>query len=290
MWRAAVLLTPWEDPEKLAFLHLFDDISVTPSVPIEGSQIVAAMTPPTSKAAFNRGQPLVRASDGTLLHVHAYTSERRAEGAVLSEQDLQVLVETGHATALRVPIPAALGASLWVLRRRLPLRDGALSELRMSGLLIHSPLDGPDYAELCMVDEGRPEASAMLDRWRDEAMARAKAHAQRGEWDFAELHGEVANAVGRRLDPEVLGFLSLVYEHRGRTERAEGILVMARRSRGEDFEAQVIRAREHFRRTLSVAGQSARDRLLAYLHATLLDRYPKLAPDLGQSSSPRLAA
>ena len=263
---------------------------MTPSVPIEGSQIVAAMTPPTSKSAFNRGQPIIRASDGTVLQVHTYTSGNRAEGAVISEEDLQALVETGHATALPVPIPAAPGAALWVLRQRLPLRDGAMSELRMSRLLIHSPLDGPGYSKLCMVDEGRPEASAMLDRWRDEAMTRARFHAERGEWDPAELHGEVANAVGRGLDPEVLGFLSLVYEHRGRTERAEGIIVMARRSRGEDFEAEAVRARERFRRTLSTAGQSARDRLLTYLHATLLERFPTLAADLGRSSSARLAS
>jgi len=263
---------------------------MTPSVPIEGSHIVAAMTPPTSKSAFNRGQPIIRAGDGTVLQVHTYTSGHRAEGAVISEEDLQALVETGHATTLPVPIPAAPGASLWVLRPRLPIRDGKMSELRMSRLLIHSPLDGPGCSKLCMVDEGRPEASAMLDRWRDEAMTKGRFHAEHGEWDLAELHGGVANAVGRGLDPEVLGFLSLVYEHLGRTERAAGFIVMARRSRGEDFEAQVIRARERFRRTLSAAGQSARDRLLACLYTTLRERFPKLGADLVGSSSARLGA
>jgi hypothetical protein len=264
---------------------------VTASILLEGSRVVAAMTPPTSKAPFNRARLILRASDGTIVQAQAYTSDGHAEGPLLTTGDLRGLIEAGHATELpaSASIPAVSGASLWVLRRGLPRRDRALADLRMSGLLVHPPLDGPENAKLCVVEEGRAEASAMLDRWRDEAMAAAKIHAERREWDVATIDAEIAQAVCRGLDPDVLALLGLVYEHCGRTERAAGLRDMARRSRGEDFEAQVVRAREHLEGILTPS-RLAQALPRADLYAALRERFPIPAQSLGKSQSCRLAA
>lgn len=261
------------------------------SIPIEGSRVIAAMTPPTSKAPFNRGELILRATDGALVRARTYTSEGCAEGPALDMDDVQGLIQAGQATDLAAlaSIAAVSGASLWVLRGGLPRRDRALADLQMSGLLVHSPLVGQDDARLCIVKEGEAQASAMRDRWRDEAMVLAKGHAKSGEWDLAMTHAEIAQAVCRGLDPEVLGLLSLTCERCGRGERAAGLLVMARRSRGEEFEAQVMSAREHLRVALGT-GRSARTQPHAGLHAALRGRFPRLAQSLGKPRSSRLAA
>lgn len=263
---------------------------MTTSIPVEGSRIIAAMTPPTSKAPFNRGRLILRASDGTIVHAQTYTSEGAAEGPLLAEEELRRLIETEHATGIPAPalISAVPGTLLWVLRPNFPRRDRALSELRMSEILVHSPIVGWEDSRLCLVDERRVESLALRDRWRDEAMVAAERQADRGEWQRATLEAEFAHAVCRGLDADVLGFLSLGYERCGRTKRAEGLLVMARRSRSEDFEAQVIQAREHFERTLTIIRPGrARPR---HGLAAALRRIPSAAPAVGRSQSSRLAA
>jgi hypothetical protein len=180
------------------------------------------------------------------------------------------------------------GASLWVLRHGLPRRDRALTDLQMSGVLVHPPLPGVDDAKLCVVDESQDKASTMLDRWRDEAMAGASVHAERGEWDLAMVDAEVAQAVGRGLDAEVIGLLSLAYERCDRTERAKGLLIMAHRSRGEEFEAQVVRVRERLQ-GISTPGRAPRARPRADMQSALRERFPGPARALGQQRSCRLA-
>lgn len=259
---------------------------MTTSVPVEGSQIIAAMTPPVSKAPFNRGQLILRASDGTIVQAQTYTTAGNAEGQLLTKEELRRLIETEHATVIPA-MPAAPGALLWVLRPNLPRRDQALADLATRQVLVHSPLVGQGNSRLCVVDESRVESLALRDRWRDEAMAAAKLHAERGDWDRALLDAEVAYAVSRGLDPDVLGFLTLAYEKCGRTTGANGLLVMARRSRSKDFEAQVVQAREHFEHTLA-ARRSARARPRPDL-ATTLQHFLKVVQDLGKPQSCRLA-
>jgi hypothetical protein len=258
------------------------------SVSIAGSQVVAAMTPPTSKAPFNRARLIVRAGDGTLVRAQTYTSDGRVEGPALTLEDLQGLVDAGHAVELSASISLVSGASLWVLRQGLPRRDRALQDLQLSGLLVHSPLIGLEDARLCVVKEGDPDAAAMLDRWRDEAMAAAKGHAQQGDWDLARIDVEIAQALCRGLDADVLALLSLAYERCDRAERAAGLLAMARRSRGSEFETQVIRALRHFEIALAV-GRSTRNRRRPDLGAALRQRFPIAARELGKSPSARLS-
>jgi hypothetical protein len=264
---------------------------VTASIHVEGARVIAAMTPPTSKAPFNRGRLILRAADGTTIRVRIYTSAGRAEGPILSIEDLRELVEAEQITELPrdKSIPAVSGASLWVLRRNLPRRDRALADLRNSGLLVHEPLDGAEDAKLCVVAEGQPGGAELLDRWRNEAVEAAKAHAERGDWDRARIDAEIAQAVCRGLDPDVLALLSLAYENCSREKRAAGILVMARRSRGEDFEAQVVRVREHLQETLT-SSQSARAQPSPGLQDALREHFPIPAQSLGKSRSSRLAA
>jgi hypothetical protein len=265
------------------------------SVRIEGARAIAAMTPPASRGPFNRGGLILQAPDGTIIRAQTYTGEDLAEGTVLSTEDLRELVEAGQVIELpqSPAIPAEPRASLWILRRGLPRRDRALAELRMSGLLVHSPLRGPEDAILCVVAEGRAGGAELLDRWRNQAMAEAKAHALRGEWDHAELSAGVALAVGRGLDPEVLGLLALAHEHCGRAERAEGLITMARRSRGEDFEAQVVRAREDFQKLLAsdttTPAPSATD-LYSRLHAALRGFPAAVTEALGMRQDCRLTS
>lgn len=263
---------------------------VTKSIQLDGARVIAAMTPPTSKSAFNRGRLVLRASDGTIIRVRTYTNDGRAEGPTYSEEDLQELLEAGQITDLSKAgsIPATSGASLWVLRRNYPRRDRALSDLTMSGLLLHQVVADEEDARLCIVAEGRPDGAAMLDRWRDAFMNAAKEHADRGDWDHARLDAEVAQAVCRGLDADVLALLSLAYAKCGREKRASGILVMARRSRGPEFEARVVRVRTHFERTLTLhKPERVKPR---HDLAAALQRFPMAVQDLGKPRSSRLAA
>lgn len=230
------------------------------SVSIEGGLVIAAMTPPESKAPFNRAHLIVRGRDGALVRAQTYSSDALATGPRLSPEDLQGLVEAGHAIALPEPASLVAGAGLWMLRHGLSRRDGALAELRAAGLLVHAPiLHGPNDAWLCLVNEGDARASALRDQWRDEAMRAATKHARDGEWREAEREAEIAQAVCRGLDPEVLAMLSLAHERCDRAKRAEGVLTMARRSRGDDFGDLVSHALRRLREDLG-GGELARRR------------------------------
>ncbi len=257
------------------------------SVLIEGCHVIAAVTPPTSKAVFNRAQLIVRGGDGTIVRVQTYTSEGRAQGPELTEKDVDGLIAVGQATELPGAIPLRSGAFLWVLRRDLPRRDAALSTLRSSGLLVGAPLDGPQDAKLCVVDEGQSKASELRDRWRDEAMESARKHARQGAWAEASVDAEVAQAVSRGLDPDVLAMQCAAYEGCGRTKRATGLLVMARNSRGEDFAAGVVREIASVRNS-SARPENAKPRGSSPLrHALSQGRFAAL--DVGKPMSARLA-
>lgn len=263
---------------------------MTASIRVEGAHVIAAMTPPTSKAPFNRGQLILRASDGTTIRARTYTSDGNVEGPLLSAEDLRELVETGQIIDLstRGSIAAKPGASLWVLRRNLPGRDRALTELRMSELLLHEALDADDDAKLCIVAEGLARATELLDRWRNDAMEAAQSHAQRGEWEGARQEAEIAQALCRGLDAEVLALLGLAYVRCGREKRAAGLLIMARRSRGPEFEDRVVRARARFELTFTPS-RPARA-LPRHDLAAALRRFPSAAKDLGKPRSCRLPA
>jgi hypothetical protein len=221
------------------------------SVPVEGAVIIAAMTPPESKAPFNRAQLIVRGADGAIVCAQTYSSDALAEGAALSSEDLQGLMDAGHALAFPELSSLVSGEGLWVLRHGLARRDRALSELRAAGLLVHAPIHhGPNDAWLCLVNEGDARASTLRDKWRDEAMRAATKHALDEQWREAEREAEIAQAVCQGLDAEVLAMLSLTHERCDRAKRSEGVLKMARRSRGDEFGDQVIEALQRLRNTL----------------------------------------
>jgi hypothetical protein len=91
--------------------------------------------------------------------------------------------------------------------------------------------------------------------------------------------------VSRSLDAEILALLSLTHERCGRTKRAQGVLGMARRSRGEEFEAQVQDALRRLNTELDpspAVSSTTREKLRAAL-------MPKFAEYLGPSTA-RLAA
>ncbi len=209
------------------------------ALPVLDATIIGAMTPPDSKAPFNRASVVVKSADGRIIQVRAYTTEGKVEGPSIGEDDWRVLVATEQAVALPGPASLVSGAALWVLRPNLARRERALQDLRAGGVLLHEHLTGSGDAWLCLVDESRDAASSLRDRWCREAVNGGKMLARAGQWPRAQAEAEVAQAVSRGLDPEVLALLVLTYEGCGRDLRAKGILTMAGRSRGEDFARQV---------------------------------------------------
>lgn len=212
---------------------------MTASIPITRAHVVAALVQPTSKAAFSRGQLIVTDGDGLFVRAQTYDHEAHVQGPALTAEDVHGLIETTHAIALPGSHPLAAGATLWMLRRGLPRRDAALKDINVAGILIHPMQPGPDGSWLCVIDERRPEAAALRDRWRDEATQAAKVHAREGRWLAAENDAEVAYTFARSLDPDTLALLSLTHEKTGRDQRASGLFDMALRSRGEAFVEQM---------------------------------------------------
>lgn len=220
------------------------------SIALAGAKVLAAVTPPRSRSAFNRAQLVIRSVEGTLMRAQTYTDAGRIEGPLLSEPDLQGLLDAGHAIELPKSMSATEGAQLWVLRSNFPGRDRALQELNQRGVLAHAPSTGPDDARLCIVNAGKEEAARLLDTWRDEAVERASASASRGDWAGTTAEAEFAQALSRGLDARGLALLSLAYERCDRTRRAAGIRTMARRSRGEAFGLEVDAALADWRAAL----------------------------------------
>jgi hypothetical protein len=93
---------------------------------------------------------------------------------------------------------------------------------------------------MCIVDAGMEQSTRFLEHWRHVAVEDARSHAARDDWARATDEAELAQALCPGLDAEVLALLRLVYEHNGRGQRADGLVVMARRSRGESFAAEVV--------------------------------------------------
>ena len=208
------------------------------SLPIAGTTAVAAMTPPRSRASFNRAQLVARGADGSLLQVQAYTEGEQVVGSRISEDELTALIEAGQASKLPQSCPLVSGAALWILRPGFPRRDRALQDLRAGSLLVQPPMIGLEDARLCVVNEAAGPAAKLRDRWRDEAVAQARSHARASDWPRAESEAELAQQVARGLDAEALALLSLAHLRCSRAKRAEGLRAMARNSRGAEFEAE----------------------------------------------------
>ncbi len=254
------------------------------SIPIQNARVLAAKTPPESKAPFNRALLLVEGAQGGLLWAHTFTSAQRIEGPALTSDEMDALVETGQAIELPEPIPLESATALWVLRPNLPRRDQALSGLRGGSVLTREPLEAPGNSWLCLVNEAAPGASELRDGWRDEAIQKAEDFAREGLWKDAEREAEIAHSVSKCLDPEVLALLALTHEQNDRGSRARGLLQMARRSRGEEFAAQVAEARERIRGRLTPRTRASDD-----LERAIHDHFPKQRHHLGVSRSARLA-
>lgn len=224
---------------------------MTASIPITHAHIVAALVQPTSKAAFSRGQLIVTNGDGLFVRAQTYDHEAHVQGPALTAEEVHGLIETAHAIALPGSHPLAAGATLWMLRRGLPRRDAALKDINVAGILMHPMQPGPDDSWLCVIDERRPEAAALRDRWHDEATRAAKAHAREGRWLAAENDAEIAYTLARSLDPDTLALLSLTHEKTGREQRANGLFDMALRSRGEAFVEEMRQSLNDLRQSVA---------------------------------------
>lgn len=262
------------------------------AVQIEVAQVIAAMTPPISKAGFNLAQLVVQSPDGALVQARAYTSDHQAVGPRLTEDELRGLIEAGHAIAVAPPCKLVSGAAIWVLRRGLPHRDRALQELRTAGVLVYPPMPGPDDAWLCLVDESVTAALSLRDRWRDDAMLRAKHWAGQRDWTRAEAEAEHAHQFARGLEPEVLAMLSLAHEKCDRVKRAQGLLTMARNSRGPEFASDVDAALKRLRLELDAENteQNTARSALRELLAARFSRCPNVTRHLGEPRTARLDA
>ncbi|MBL4684086.1 MAG: hypothetical protein JKY37_05825 [Nannocystaceae bacterium] len=251
---------------------------------IENAVIVAAVTPPRSKAAFNRGRVIVRGPDGKHVDVRTYTSTGAVEGPSLSKTDVEDLVAGKHAIAWDETTLVA-GAALWVLRRNLPGRDRCLHQLQSKQCLLTTPRVGADDALLCMVDERSPTVATLRDQWHKEALTRAWHNTSQGELRQAELDAKAAFALSRGLDVKTLAVLSLAYEGNGREVRARGVIAMAENSRGSEFASLLERERTRLQQsrcalhiaTTVVSTNSLREALLATSSRKFVDLGPRTA-------------
>ncbi|HLT37024.1 MAG TPA: hypothetical protein VK034_12085, partial [Enhygromyxa sp.] len=170
----------------------------------------------------------------------------------------------------------------------------ALQELRSAGVLVHPPISAPNDSWLSVVDESAAQAPVLRDRWRDEALARARQYACNGGWSRAEAEAELSHQFARGLEPEVLAMLSLAHEKCGRAKRASGLLTMARNSRGPDFVAEVEAALQRLRAELvdSVDNteQSTARFALRELLAARFQQCPNVTRHLGEPRTARLDA
>jgi hypothetical protein len=93
------------------------------------------------------------------------------------------------------------------------------------------------------VSERDPAANGLRDRWASEAFTTALGWAKSNRWDRACVAATRAFVAERAMSPERIALLALTYERCGNPTRAEGYLLMAKRSRGADFAAQVSEKR-----------------------------------------------
>lgn len=219
--------------------------------PIFGAQILGAMTPPTSRAAFNRANLVVRGQSGTILSVQLYTCEDAVEGSAFRPDQWEALLASGHALALPEPVSLVSGAALWVLRPTYSRRAAALNELRAGRALLRDYIAGNDNSWLCLVNEGTAYANTLRERWFHRAMKLAKSFALSARWSDVLAEAEIAFAIAPALDAEALALLSFAYERCGRSLRAEGTITMARGARGEDFAREVTQLRRSIENELS---------------------------------------
>ena len=207
-------------------------------------RIVGGMAPLQGKAPFDRAGVVlerVMVSSG-YLQVRAYIAPLHAEGPEVSSEEWSALLASEHALRIEPPFEAAPGAALWVMRPSFTRRDAALEELRASGHLLGDVRLAAGGVWLCVVRE--PDAYPLRDAWAERATATALRWARADRWTRARDEAELALVLERGMSPERVAFLSLAYERCGNPVRAGAYLEMARRSRGDDFAAQVREMRD----------------------------------------------
>jgi hypothetical protein len=225
---------------------------MTETYPIYGSHTVAAATPPTSKSPFNKGAPIVRVGE-TYVRVRSWHRgegdfETRVAGEVYSRNDFNALVGAGHFLPFPTTRPAVADTMVWVLRPNHPRFEHATRDVLTASdsNLYDEFMPGPEDSRIFVVQGG----SRLLLNWHYDAIGRAETRLVAGDLEQAEVEAFLAFATSPVLDPNMTGMLSAIYEAQRRQQRADGMLVMALRSRGPDFERKVIEARDIYRTLL----------------------------------------
>lgn len=199
--------------------------------------IVAAATPPFGNSPFGRGRPIVKMDDDLFVRT-GIVLLGHLMGQSMTRMEYEVLVSAQHFTVLPTHCRLGRANDVWIFRKNFPRLEEAL---RSSRNVSSEPMDLPDGGKALIITSGRE----VLIEWRMRAMQEARRHASQGDWNAAETEALVALACDMTSD--VLGFLCVVYERQGRIIRSDGMMTMALRSRGREFEAEVIRMRDNYR-------------------------------------------
>lgn len=211
-----------------------------------GAEIVGAATPPFGRGPFNRGKPIVKVAPDCYVRVRDWSQDHWFTGQAMTAQEYAMMVGAQHFFNLERPVAVRAGVEIWVFRPSHPRSVDAISECVDSCVAL-TVMPGPEGSKVVLAQQG----DDLLDEWRPQAIGEAKTLARFGNWDGAETAALLALATSRTLRSDVLGLLIVIYEQQGRKQRAEGMATMALRSRGADFEAEVLHERDRYRRAFA---------------------------------------
>lgn len=191
------------------------------------SCVIGAMIFPFSRSPFSRGRVVLGTSNGDIVQVQRWNAGL-AEGALLQPEDWDELCSAEHAVrfdgAEAQPFP---GCEVWSFNRNFIRREKAESVMPSFGQRL--PKTGDRSYWLV-----RPSIGPAVE-WSKEAISQALSHWTSDAPIPMLWEAEQAFALSRNLDPETLALLHLAYLVNGRHVGAEGLIEMARRSRGEDL-------------------------------------------------------
>lgn len=211
------------------------------------SPVIGVMNPPRLEAEFSTGRlvyglgdPLERA----LIHRATEGDELRGDEFTIDEWEIHRANE--EAFALRAPVRINRPAVGWIFRgpSRRPWWAEPVSELRNLGALLHcEPL--PDGGVVCLVHVG--SAGTARDKWASTAHDQAwrtlrESDSKRSAQEALRL-AKRANNLSRWLNEQYLAILAVTYSRAGLKVDSEGVIAMARNSKGDEFVRRVIEAR-----------------------------------------------
>lgn len=226
---------------------------------LETAAVLGVLSPPRLEAEFSSGRLVHGLGDQAL--IHRSTDKGTLRGDVLTVEEWELLKASEEAFALTAPLRIARPAVGWVFRdmSRRPWWKDQVAELEHLGALVHrEPLPGPGNAVVCLVHVG--SAGTARDKWARAAHDQAWRTLREGDGkrsaQLALRLAKRADCLARQLNEHYLAMLAVTYSLAGMKVDSEGVISMARNSKGDDFVARVIDARSRLLDELEPAGHA----------------------------------